>query len=90
LNRRHRLAQYAARASVELFTVLYFKNRHLDETAHIIRVLRQGIVVLVDKCAHARPAPAGARVRPGLPDCRHLTSLFPLRPHLAGTALRAS
>ena len=61
MNRRHRLAQYAARASVELFTVLYFKNRHLDETAHIIRVLRQGIVVLVDKCAHARPAPAGAR-----------------------------
>ena len=43
------MAQYAARASVELFTVLFFRNKRLDEDAHIIRVLRNGIVVLVSR-----------------------------------------
>jgi hypothetical protein len=49
LNHRHRMAQYASRSSVELFTVLFFRNRTLDEQAHVIRVLRNAVVVLVAK-----------------------------------------
>ena len=44
------MAQYASRASVELFTVLYFRKRQLDEEAHVIRILRDGVVVLVARC----------------------------------------
>lgn len=49
LNYRHRMAQHASRASVELYTHLFFKNKVLKEEAYVIRVLKNGLVVLVPK-----------------------------------------
>ncbi len=43
------MAQQASRASVELYTHLFFKNKTLKEEAYVIRVLKNGIVVLVPK-----------------------------------------
>ena len=47
LNKRHKLAQLCGRASVQLYTVLFFKEKSVVEDAHIIRVLENGIVVMV-------------------------------------------
>ena len=49
LNHRHRMAQQAARDSVELFTLLYFKNKILEEEAFVTRVMRNGFIVLIPK-----------------------------------------
>lgn len=49
LNFRNRMAQQAARSSVELFTGLYFKNKIEVEEGRILRVLKNGIIVLVPK-----------------------------------------
>ena len=49
LNYRHRMAQQASRSSVELYTHLFFKGKVLVEEAYVIRVLKNGIVVLVPK-----------------------------------------
>ncbi|KAJ3216693.1 exosome catalytic subunit dis3 [Dinochytrium kinnereticum] len=42
LNYRNRMAQQAARSSVELFTNLYFKGKIVEEEGYIIRVFRNG------------------------------------------------
>lgn len=49
INQRHRCAQYASRASTLLHTVLLFKEEgeKLEQTARIIRILGNGVVVLV-------------------------------------------
>lgn len=39
----------AGRASVELYTQLFFKGKVLVEDAYVIRVLKNGVVVLVPK-----------------------------------------
>lgn len=49
LNYRHRQAQQAARSSVELYTTLYFKNKRLTEEGYIVRVLKNGFIVLIPK-----------------------------------------
>lgn len=51
INQRHRCAQYAARSSTLLHTVLLFKKEgdKVGEPARIIRVLGNGLVVLVPK-----------------------------------------
>eukprot|EP00124_Ichthyophonus_hoferi_P005291 Ihof_evm1s731 gene=Ihof_evmTU1s731 len=49
LNYRHRMAQFAGRASVELYTHLYFKNKVVDEDAYVIRVRDNALIVLVPK-----------------------------------------
>lgn len=49
LNHRHRMAQQAARSSVELFTHLFFKDRTVYEEAYVVRVLKNGFIVLVPK-----------------------------------------
>lgn len=51
VNQRHRCAQYAARASTLLHTVLLFKREgnKLQEPARIIRILGNGLVVLVPR-----------------------------------------
>jgi exosome complex exonuclease DIS3/RRP44 len=49
LNFRHRMAQQASRSSVELYTQLYFRGKVLEEEGHVIRVLRNGFVVLVPR-----------------------------------------
>ncbi|KAI7900875.1 uncharacterized protein BX663DRAFT_515563 [Cokeromyces recurvatus] len=49
LNFRNRMAQQASRSSVELFTSLYFRNKVEVEEARILRILKNGILVLVPK-----------------------------------------
>lgn len=49
LNFRNRMAQQASRSSVELFTSLYFRNKIEVEEGRILRVLKNGFIVLVPK-----------------------------------------
>jgi exosome complex exonuclease DIS3/RRP44 len=49
LNARGRLAQHASRASVELFTHVFFRSKVHYETAYVTRVLRNGISALIPK-----------------------------------------
>ncbi|KAI9331135.1 exosome complex exonuclease RRP44, partial [Pilaira anomala] len=49
LNFRNRMAQQASRSSVELFTGIYFRNKTEVEEGRILRVLKNGIIVLVPK-----------------------------------------
>ncbi|CAO3599246.1 unnamed protein product [Absidia cylindrospora] len=49
LNHRHRMAQQAGRSSVELYTHMFFKNKKETEPGRVIRVLKNGFVVLVPK-----------------------------------------
>ncbi|KAI9193160.1 uncharacterized protein BJ171DRAFT_431682 [Polychytrium aggregatum] len=49
LNYRHRNAQHAGRSSVELFTTLYFRDKKVDEEGYVIRVLKNGFVVLIPR-----------------------------------------
>ncbi|CAG5119545.1 unnamed protein product, partial [Candidula unifasciata] len=49
LNFRHKMAQYAGRASVNLHTHLFFKNRIQDEEGHILFVRKNAIQVLITK-----------------------------------------
>ncbi|KAL1520405.1 hypothetical protein AB1Y20_021991 [Prymnesium parvum] len=49
LNTRHTMAQHAGRASVALFTLLFFKEREVTEDAYVIQVRENGIVVLVPR-----------------------------------------
>ncbi|ORX84255.1 RNB-domain-containing protein [Anaeromyces robustus] len=49
LNFRHRMAQQASRSSVELFTNLYFKDRIVEEEGFIIRILKNGFIVLIPR-----------------------------------------
>jgi exosome complex exonuclease DIS3/RRP44 len=43
------MAQQASRSSVELYTNLFFRNKVVEEEGHVIRILRNGFVVLVQK-----------------------------------------
>jgi exosome complex exonuclease DIS3/RRP44 len=43
------MAQQASRASVELYTHLFFKGKELEEEAYVIRVMKNGLVVLIPK-----------------------------------------
>jgi len=49
LNRRHKAAQYAQRASVNLHTLLYFRNRPSTETAYVLSVSEEQIGVIVQR-----------------------------------------
>ncbi|CAG8501894.1 15486_t:CDS:10 [Rhizophagus irregularis] len=49
LNHRHRMAQMAARSSVELHTNLFFKGKTEQVEGYVTRVLKNGFVVLVQK-----------------------------------------
>jgi hypothetical protein len=50
MNRRHKAAQHAQRASVNLHTLLYFKAKpSLSETAYILAVSNEGVTVLVPR-----------------------------------------
>lgn len=49
LNYRHRNAQMAGRASVELHTVIFFKKRPTDEEARIVKIRSNGFIVFVPK-----------------------------------------
>jgi len=49
LNRRNRMAQRASRSSIELYTVLFFKDKQIEEEARVIRIMDNGFVVLVPR-----------------------------------------
>ncbi|KAI3838916.1 hypothetical protein MKX03_002692 [Papaver bracteatum] len=49
LNYRHRNAQMAGRASVELHTLIYFRNRPTDTEARIVKIRSNGFIVFVPK-----------------------------------------
>ncbi|GLT82513.1 hypothetical protein SLE2022_008780 [Rubroshorea leprosula] len=49
LNYRHRNAQMAGRASVELHTLIYFRNRPTDAEARIVKIRFNGFIVFVPK-----------------------------------------
>ncbi|CAO2834115.1 unnamed protein product [Amaranthus hypochondriacus] len=49
LNYRHRNAQMAGRASVELHTLIYFRKRPTDAEARIVKIRSNGFIVFVPK-----------------------------------------
>ncbi|CAF0928716.1 unnamed protein product [Adineta steineri] len=49
LNYRHRMAQYAARASVDLHTHLFFKNMHTDEDGYVFGVRKNALQILLPR-----------------------------------------
>ena len=48
MNHRHRMAQFAGRASTDLHSHVFFKDRVAEEEAYVMRVSMNGLVV----CAH--------------------------------------
>jgi exosome complex exonuclease DIS3/RRP44 len=49
LNHRHRMAQQASRASVELYTNMFFKDKIQQEDGYVVRILKNGFSVLVPR-----------------------------------------
>nr|AID55111.1 exosome complex exonuclease RRP44 [Cocos nucifera] len=49
LNYRHRNAQMASRASVELHTLIYFRKRPTDTEARIVKIKSNGFIVFIPK-----------------------------------------
>ena len=49
LNRRHKASQYVQRASVNLHTLLFFRNRPAEETAYVLSISNEYIVVLAPR-----------------------------------------
>jgi len=49
INYRHRMAQYAGRASVNLYTHIYFRGRIRDEIGYILYIRQNAVQVLIPK-----------------------------------------
>ncbi|AEY96959.1 FAEL031Cp [Eremothecium gossypii FDAG1] len=49
INRRHRNAQFAGRASIEYYVGQVMRNNHSVETGYVIKVFNNGVAVLVPK-----------------------------------------
>lgn len=49
LNYRNRMAQQAQRSSIDLFTILFFRGKVVQEDAYVIRIMKSSLVVLVPK-----------------------------------------
>eukprot|EP00039_Didymoeca_costata_P030881 m.31903 g.31903 ORF g.31903 m.31903 type:complete len:951 (-) comp8358_c0_seq3:35-2887(-) len=49
LNYRHTMAQRASRASVDLYSCIFFKDKEIDTDAYILRVCKNAVTVLVPK-----------------------------------------
>jgi exosome complex exonuclease DIS3/RRP44 len=47
MNYRHKNAQYAGRASVDLHTSLFFKNKQVNEEAYVLAVKKNALQVLI-------------------------------------------
>ena len=47
INNRNRMAQYSQRASVQLHTLLFFKDKHAQNDAFILSVKRSSISVII-------------------------------------------
>ncbi|XP_059644993.1 exosome complex exonuclease RRP44 homolog A [Cornus florida] len=61
LNYRHRNAQMASRASVELHTLVYFRKRPTDTEARIVKIRSNGFIVFVPKYGIEGPVYLTAR-----------------------------
>ncbi|KAL8034826.1 hypothetical protein ABFX02_12G056000 [Erythranthe guttata] len=61
LNYRHKNAQMASRASVELHTLIYFRNRPTDTEARILKIRSNGFIVFVPKYGIEGPVHLMAR-----------------------------
>lgn len=61
LNYRHRNAQMAGRASVELHTLIYFRKRPTDAEARIVKIRSNGFIVFVPKYGIEGPVYLTAR-----------------------------
>lgn len=49
INHRHRMAQLVSRASSELFTLLFFQDKNIEEDAMIVAVKANGIRIMVPR-----------------------------------------
>jgi len=49
INYRHRMAQYASRASVNLYTHIFFRGRVRDEIGYILYIRQNAVQVLIPK-----------------------------------------
>lgn len=49
LNVRHKNAQWASRASAELYTLVFFRGKPSTEEARVVKVREKGVVVFVPK-----------------------------------------
>jgi len=49
INYRHRMAQYASRASVNLYTHIFFRGRKRDETGYVLFIRQNAVQVLIPK-----------------------------------------
>lgn len=49
INFRHRMGQYAGRASVALHTLLFFKNKVVDEQGYVLFIRKNALQVLIPK-----------------------------------------
>ena len=47
INYRHRMAQYASRASVNLHTHIFFRNQKRDETGYVLFVRQNAVQVWI-------------------------------------------
>ncbi|XP_039021074.1 exosome complex exonuclease RRP44 homolog A-like [Hibiscus syriacus] len=65
LNYRHRNAQMASRASVELHTLIYFRNRPTDTGARIVKIRSNGFIVFVPKYCIEEPVYLTTRAEKG-------------------------
>ncbi|CAL5368992.1 unnamed protein product [Camellia sinensis] len=61
LNYRHRNAQMASRASVEVHTLIYFRKRPTDTEARIVKIRSNGFIVFVPKYGIEGPVYLTAR-----------------------------
>jgi len=55
LNHRHRMAQFAGRASTDLHSHVFFKNRVAEEEAYVMRVRKNGVVVIIPRLGLESP-----------------------------------
>ena len=51
INYRHRMAQYASRASVNLYTQIFFRDKKRDETGYVLFIRQNAIQVLHNNLA---------------------------------------
>lgn len=49
INKRHKMAQYSSRASVSLYTIIFFKNKRERHIGYITRIKANGFSVIVPK-----------------------------------------
>lgn len=47
MNYRHRMAQQAQRASIELYTHLFFRGKTVNEAAYVVKLMPNGLVALI-------------------------------------------